>query len=118
MLKKDYDYFKPFPYPVVIEDAAGHPLGRMLPNGTYIGLDASNVGKAVVSGGREYVVVWDGCKPDPMKNGNSKGRLLSLSGPPYVDSLTIYSYLATQSYKDYSREQTEAEKRAKLGIEK
>jgi hypothetical protein len=113
MLLEDYVLLEePPPYVVVIEDLAGHPLVMLFTDGTSQVVGSSNVGKADKDG----TVVWDGAKPDPMPNGHTKGRLLPVKGPRYVDSLTIYSYLATQTVEDYDTQQAQAKKRSEYGI--
>ncbi len=115
MLLKDVDAKNLPPYPVTIEDEKGHPLGWL--NGPILTeCGASNVGNDVTTTRGVYTVVWDGSKPDPSKVGSTKGRLLPVIGPRYVDSLKIYSYLATESYEEYNDEVIKAEKRASYGI--
>jgi hypothetical protein len=108
MTWKDYEYWQP-PYAVTITGAAGHPLGWVDATGTFHPCPASKVGEAR---GESHVVVWDGGMPDPMKGGNSKGRLLPLHGPRYVDSLTMYSYLATMTVEDYEDELAALDRKA------
>jgi len=102
--------------PVTVCDPVGQPIAWLDGNGTNTVLQPSNVGKVVKIGEREYTVTWDGCKPDPMKNGSTKGRLLPIKGPRYVDSLTIYSHLATMTVEEWNAREAEAKKRAEYGI--
>lgn len=91
MLRKDVEYFYGGypPYPITITNEWGHPEGMMYPDGTFLPVAASNVGKI----DRDGEVVWDGCQTNP--HDNTKGRLLPFDGPPYYDSTRIFEYLAT-----------------------
>jgi hypothetical protein len=64
-------------------------MGQLDPDGTFTPCGSSNVGKAVND---DLVVVWDGSKPDPMPNGSTKGRLLPVKGPRYIDSLVAIGF--------------------------
>lgn len=92
MTRKDLEFYymdgKP-PYPITITNEWGHPEGIQYPDGTFLPVAPSNVGK------RDNVgeVVWDGCQTNPYDN--TKGRLLPFDGPPYYDSTRIFEYLAT-----------------------
>ena len=86
MLLKDLMYWhdgKP-PYTVVLEDEKGHPIGIVYTDGTVSYCSTSS---------KSEDVVWDGGSKDP-NGGHSKGRLLPVKGPAYIDSLTRLRYLS------------------------
>ena len=69
----------------------GQPDAIVYPDGTIRPAASSNVGKTIISEGVEYVVTWDGAKPDPMKGGHTKGRLLpAMDNVVYIDSLVAF----------------------------
>ncbi len=91
MTREELEFWGQPPYQVTLTNNVGHPLGTLSPDGTFIECGASNVGK-VSRGDPDYVVSWDGSKPDPMPGGSTKGRLLPVKGPRYIDSLVAIGF--------------------------
>lgn len=92
MTLEELQYWGTPPVTTTLTDNFGHPLGIIWPDGTITHCPPSNIGKELVEG---YVISWDGGKPDPL-GGHSKGRLLPLDGPRYVDSTQVFGYMARE----------------------
>jgi hypothetical protein len=97
MLLKDFNYWGSPGYPVTIEDEkTGHPIGWADKHGTYFDLAASNpMGPQTV---------WNGTQLTP-NGGLTKGRLLPIDGPPYVDSLHTFARLMRVTAEDLKKQQ-------------
>ena len=104
MLLKDVEFWyngKP-PYVVTLEDESGLPIGLVYTDGTIVLTEPSKnsrVGQEVRQQGEVAAVVWDGAMDDPA-GGHSKGRLLPVKGPAYIDSLTRLKHLARADKHD------------------
>lgn len=65
-------------YPTTLEDENGHPLGLVLPDGTFRPKGSSNLGRMLnhaYDHNSVLVTVWDGTNLDP-RGGSTKGQLL------------------------------------------
>ena len=84
MTLKEYDRaadaLKRVPITIESELKPFHPIGLMMPGGTFLPATSSNVGKAFndPDTGQWLVTVWDGGKVNP-KGGFTKGEILSES---------------------------------------
>jgi hypothetical protein len=105
MTKEEIGYWGAPPYTVVLEDNKGHPEAIVYTDGTIVPVGTSNVGRTHIDKGTAMEVVWDGSMPDPSRGCHTKGRLLPVQGPPYVDSLRVFYRLVKGG--NYGEEPTE-----------
>ena len=96
MTLKELEYWGTPPYTTTLEDEQGHPIGIVYSDGTITMVDPSKDSRVGQKRNTQWLtceVVWDGAMDDP-NGGRSKGRLLPVKGPSYVDSLTRMRALA------------------------
>ena len=94
MTKEELDFWGTPPYQCTLTNKWGHPIGTIYPDGTITYLPASNIGSKDRDGN---TVVWNGTKTNSFDR--TKGRLLPIQGPRYIDSTTVFQYLATEEAK-------------------
>lgn len=91
MLLQEREFWGPPAYTTTLVDEKGAPIGIAWANGDITMVPTkSRVGEVVKDyDGTVATIVWDGAYVVP-GSGLTKGRLLAVDGPPYLDSLVVF----------------------------